>query len=126
MDFKSQRLADVVVAAPVGQIDHPNAVRLQQVLGPIVDEAVAQRRPLVIDFSGVEYISSMGLRVLMVAAKQMRSHGASIALGGLQPEVEEIFEIARFKFVLDIYPTVRAALEKVSAAAAVAYDDASR
>ena len=122
MEFTSRKLADVVLVAPAGQIDHPNAVKLEQALTPFVDDATAAQKPLVLDFSGVEYISSMGLRVLMVAAKQMRARNAPMAVAGLQPVVDEIFEIARFRFVVDVFPSVREALAALSAAAAAAYD----
>ena len=122
MDISSRRLADVVVVMPVGQIDHPNAQQLQQALAPILDQAAASRTPLVLDFTGVEYISSMGLRVLMVAAKQMRAGSARIAVAALRPVVEEIFEIARFKHVLEVFPSVRAALQALSAPALAAYE----
>jgi anti-anti-sigma factor len=123
LNFTSRKLADVVVAAPAGQIDHPNAIKLQEALAPFVD-ASAGKAPLVLDFAGVEYISSMGLRVLMMASKALRARNAAMAIAGLQPPVEEIFDIARFKMVVDVYPTVRDALAAVSAAAAQAYDAA--
>ncbi|HXX82526.1 MAG TPA: STAS domain-containing protein [Casimicrobiaceae bacterium] len=126
MDCSIRRLADVVVAAPVGQIDHLSAQKLQEALKPVLDEAAAARTSLVLDFAGVEYISSMGLRVLMVAAKQMRSHGARIAVAALQPIVDEIFDIARFRHVLEVFPTVRAALKEVSEPALAAYDGAAK
>lgn len=122
MEFTSRKLADVVVAAPVGEIDHAHAMKLQQALSPFVDDVSAGRAPLVLDFSGVGYISSMGLRVLMVAAKAMRARNASIAVAGLQPAVEEIFDIARFRFVIDVFPSTRDALAALSPAAATAYD----
>ena len=122
MDFSSCRLADVVVAVPAGEIDHVSAMQLEQALMPLVSEASSKQMPLVLDFSGVEYISSMGLRILMVAAKQMRSRNAPIAVAALQPAVEEIFEIARFKFILDVFPSVRVALLELSPPAAAAYD----
>ena len=125
MEFSSRRLADVVVVAPVGQIDHPNAQKLQQALAPLLDQVEAARASLVIDFSGVEYISSMGLRVLMVAAKQMRGANARIAVAALRPVVEEIFDIARFRHVLEVFPSLRAALQEVSASALAAYDVAA-
>ena len=126
MEFSSRRLADVVVAAPVGQINHTSAQQLEQALAPIVEDAAARKAPLVLDFAGVEYISSMGLRVLMVAAKQMRSHSAPIAVTALQPVVEEIFDIARFRHVLQVFPSVREALQKLSAAALAAYDASAK
>ncbi|HKE42011.1 MAG TPA: STAS domain-containing protein [Casimicrobiaceae bacterium] len=122
MDISSRRLADVTVVIPVGQIDHRNAQQLQQALAPILDQAAAASTPLLLDFTGVEYISSMGLRVLMVAAKQMRAGSARIAVAALRPVVEEIFEIARFKHVLEVFPSVRAGLQALSAPALALYD----
>ena len=126
MQFASQRLVDVFVAAPVGQIDHPNAQRLQQALAPVLEAAALSKSTLVFDFAGVEYISSMGLRVLLMAAKEVRARNARIAVAALQPVVKEIFDIARFNHVLEIFPTVRAALEQLSAPALAAYDAAAK
>ena len=125
MDFSSQRFVDVVVAAPVGQIDHPNAESLRQALAPILDATVPTLGALVLDFSRVSYISSMGLRVLLVAAKQLRACNARIAIASLQPNVAEIFGIARFNHVLEIHPDVRTALEHVSGPALAAYNAAA-
>lgn len=125
MEFSSQRLVDVFVAAPVGQIDHPNAELLRQALAPTLDAAIAAKAPLVLDFSQVSYISSMGLRVLLLAAKQLRAVNAKVAIAALQPVVTEIFGIARFNHVLEIYPDVRTALGQFSTSALAAYDAAA-
>lgn len=126
VELSSRRLSDVVVVAPTGQLDHANAQRLQEALASVLDGAGSRPSALLFDFSGVEYISSMGLRVLMVAAKQMRSQNARIAVAGLQPVVGEIFDIARFKHVLETFPSVRAALQQLSEPALVAYDAAAK
>ena len=125
MQFSSHRLVDVFVAAPVGQVDHPNAELLKQALAPILDATVLAKGALVLDFSRVSYISSMGLRILLMAAKQLRAHDARIAVAALQPVVREIFEIARFNHVLEVFPTVRTALEQLSPSAVAAYDAAA-
>ena len=124
MQFTSQRLVDVFVVAPVGQIDHPNAQRLQQALAPVLEAAALSKSALVFDFAGVEYISSVGLRVLLMAAKEVRARNARIAVAALQPVVKEIFDIARFNHVLEIFPTVHAALEQLSAPALAAFEAA--
>jgi anti-anti-sigma factor len=122
VQFSSQRLADVVVAVPAGQIDHPNAELLEQALAPILDATSMRRSALVLDFSRVEYISSMGLRVLLMAAKKLRAQNARIAVAALQPVVMEIFGIARFNHVLEVFPDVRAALAQLSEEALATYD----
>ena len=121
VEFRSLRVADVVVAVPVGRIDHSNAERLQRALGPVVEASAAAQSPVVLDFAGVDYICSMGLRVLLLASKTMRSQHCRIAVASLQPVVEEIFSISRFDHVLEVFPSVHCALEAISAPALAAY-----
>jgi len=113
------------VAAPEGRLDHAAAGQLEQALAPLLSASSAGKGGIVLDFARVEYISSVGLRVLMIAAKQMRGCGARIAVAALQPVVQEIFAITRFDSVLDVFPSVRGAVEKLSAPALVAFDAAS-
>ena len=126
MELSNRRFADVTVAAPAGRIDHPNAQSLQEALAPILDDLRLTKGALLLDFEGVEYISSMGLRVLMMAAKQMRSQGERVAVASLQPAAAEIFEIARFKHVVEVFPSVRVALQELSPAALAAYEAAAK
>jgi len=123
--FSSRQFADIVVATPVGRVDHAGAGQLEQSLAPILAESSTGKRGVILDFAGVDYISSVGLRVLMIAAKQMRGRGARIVVAALQPVVTEIFAISRFDSVLEVFPSVRAAIEKLSAPAFTAYDAAS-
>lgn len=124
--MSSLRFADVVVVTPVGPIDHAQSTRLQPALAPLVDEAAKARSALVLELSRVGYISSMGLRVLMIAAKELRSHRARIAVAAMQPVVAEIFDIARFGHVVEVFPSVREALQAISAPALAAYETAGR
>src|SRR3954470_1966492 len=110
MDISSSRFADVVMTTPVGRIDHLSASQLEQALSPLLDVMATDTGAIVLDFGGVDYISSVGLRVLMIAAKKMRARHATIAVASLQPVAQEIFDISRFDQVLDVYPSVREAL----------------
>jgi anti-anti-sigma factor len=122
MQFSSRQFADVVVASPVGRIDHPNAGPFEAALLPLLPQSGISKEALVLDFSGVEYISSVGLRVLIAAAKQARANESRIAVASLQPIVAEIFGISRFDRILDVYPSVAAALAQLSAPALGAFN----
>jgi anti-anti-sigma factor len=126
MDFSSQRYADVIVATPIGRIDHAAARALESALLPLVGAAGDGSAGTVLDFTRVDYISSVGLRVLMVAAKQSRARSKRIAVAGLSSVVAEIFAISRFDAVLDVHPSLGAALQSVSPAAFAAYVAAGR
>ena len=73
------------------------------------------------DLSKVNYMSSAGLRVLMIGAKGCRKQGGKMVLAALQPTVQEVFKIGRFDMVLETYGTVREALAAISPAAASLY-----
>lgn len=124
MPCTTQAYADVVVAAASGRIDFAGAQALEAALAPALDPE-SRVRGIVVDLGGVDYVSSVGLRVLMVAAKALRARKASIAVASLQPIVAEIFEISRFHHVVDVRPNLRDAIGAISAQALAAYDGAS-
>jgi len=117
----THQFADTLVVAPAGRIDHRNAAELEATLLPLLADAVERRRPLVLDFSGVDYISSVGLRVLMIAARQMRTAQARLSVAALQSVVAEIFGISRFDKVLAVCATLDDALAQSSDAALAAF-----
>ena len=122
MVLTHRQFADVVVAAPVGRLDQAAAADFERALAPLLPQPGSGKAGLVLDFAGVEYISSVGLRVLMIAAKEAKKHGTRIAVAAAQPVVAEIFAISRFDSVVELFPSVRGALEKLSAVALLAFD----
>jgi anti-anti-sigma factor len=126
VDIASRRLADVVVVAPEGPIDHPHAQELGHALAQLLAPEAVSAEALVVDFGGVGYVSSTGLRVLMVAAREAQARKTRIAVAALQPAVAEIFGIARFNHVVEVFPTVRDALSALSPPALAAWDAGAR
>jgi anti-anti-sigma factor len=99
-----------VVIAPVGRIDHASAEAFGSALQPHLDRCRADEPPLIVDMSNVDYISSVGLRALMVAAKQAEAQAGRIAIAALSPMVREVFQISRFDMVFKVYGSVDEAL----------------
>ena len=126
MDITSRAFADVVVIAASGRVDHATAGEFERAVNAWLDPSQSPRGGLVFDFERVVYISSVGLRVLMIAGKAMRAAQARIAVAALQPDVAEILQICRFDAVVETFPAVRAALAALSPAAAAAYDAAAQ
>jgi anti-anti-sigma factor len=121
VQIAARRYADTLVAAPAGRVDHFAAPQFESELTSLLAQARAGSAALVLDFSGVDYISSAGLRVLMIAAGQMRAQQGKLVVAALQTVVGEIFAISRFDRVLTVKATVEDALEHCSAAALAAY-----
>jgi anti-anti-sigma factor len=121
VQFTTRHYADTIVAAPLGRIDHRSAADLEAALTPLLAQCADGSAALVLDFAGVDYISSVGLRVLMIAAKQMRVQQARLSVAALQGVVAEIFTISRFDKVLVVSATLEEALAASSDAALAAY-----
>jgi len=122
MKLQPRTLADAVLVSLSGRLDHENSDRFRDGLKPHLDAAVSSGAGIVLDFSEVEYISSAGLRALMLSANQAKGQKTRVVIASLQPVVAEIFEISRFNMVFKIFATVREALADISPAAAAAYD----
>lgn len=116
MELTERRAGKAVVVAPVGRIDMATAEQLKERLIPLVTDSAKKGEVVVLDFSDVDYISSAGLRVLMLAAKEAKSSGGKIAVAALQPLVNEIFEISRFNKVLACHTGVDEAIAALSPA----------
>lgn len=120
METQFQRIENTTLITVKGRVDHKTAKAFEEVLKNTLDEASADGSPvLVLDLSGLEYMTSAGLRVLMIAAKTCTSRQQKLAVAALRPAIQEIFRISRFDLVLPVYPTVADALEALSPDAAV-------
>ena len=126
MELSTRRFADVVVAEPAGRIDFTNAEAFKSALWQALTQNQGEHGPVVIDFSRVDYISSVGLRVLMLAAKEMNGGRRKITIAAPSPVVREIIEISRFHLILTVFASVREALERLSPQALAAHDAPSK
>jgi anti-anti-sigma factor len=81
----------MVVLRLAGRLDVDSYQDCEGALMPLL---TTDTRRLVLDLSGLEYISSMGLRVVLKAHKVMEGMGGAVALVNLQPPVKKVFEIA--------------------------------
>jgi anti-anti-sigma factor len=110
MKLDSRTYADTLVVAPTGRLDHDNCEAFRAGLQPLLDRALASRQRIVVDLSGLEYVSSAGLRCFMLAARQAKAKDGKMAVAAPRPVVAEIFEISRFNMVFRIFPSMQEAL----------------
>jgi anti-anti-sigma factor len=122
MECTAQHIANVVLIRVIGRIDHTTAKAFEETLSPYLDGCTGEAQKGLLDFSGVDYLSSAGLRVLMIAAKHCREQHGELVIAALQPMIQEVFRISRFDLLFPIFPTVQAALAAIAPAAAAVYD----
>ena len=109
MNCNETRFGGAVVVRVSGRVDLSNADEFKDKLTAALNSATGG---LVVDMGEVDYISSAGLRSLMIVFKASKGAGKQFAITSLQPLLMEIFTISRFHLVFPLFDTARAAIEK--------------
>lgn len=98
-----------VIVAPVGRVDESSWEEFGVQLARGIREASGQsRETLVIDLSGIDYMSSRGLRVLTLAKQQGRAERVSIRLATPNDVMREILAISRYDKLFAVDETLPA------------------
>lgn len=91
-----------------GKLDATTSPKTEKDIVALLDQG---EKRVVIDLSGLDYISSAGLRVLLLVAKRMKACQGRVVLYALQPQIREIFDIAGFTPLFPMVDTVAQAEE---------------
>jgi len=121
MNFSARRYANAVVLRVEGRLDQDTCDAFRNDLLGHVEESAHGGGAIVLDLSGLEYVSSAGLRCFMLASRQAKTQKGRIFVAALQPMVAEIFEISHFNLVFQVFGSVKEALAAVSADAVTAF-----
>ena len=112
MEIREERHDEVLVIAPVGRVDSNSSGELERRLLRHVAEGAVR---LVIDLLGVEYISSAGLRVLLLTANKLRPLGGQVVLCSMGRTVREVFDLAGLTALFPIEASQDEALVRIVA-----------
>ena len=110
MEIKQERDGDVVIVRLTGRLDSGAAVSAEEQLGAAL---TGEPPRMAIDMGGLDYISSAGLRVLLVLAKKVQQQKGKVALGGLVANVREVFSVSGFDSIFAIEPDAASAVAAV-------------
>ena len=100
MDISEDRKAGAVVLALSGKLDATTAKPSEEKIIGVINSGTQR---LVVDLSQLEYISSSGLRVFLLAAKRLQSTDGKIVLCSMKDHVRQVFDLAGFSSILAIY-----------------------
>lgn len=111
MNITEEQNSGVAVLKPAGRIDSATAGEFEKRLVA----AVGNSNRVVVDMAQLGYISSAGLRALLVAAKKARPGGGRIALAAMAPAIREVFDLSGFSSLFEIFPDGTAAVAALAA-----------
>ena len=98
MDISKTQNGGQTIFSLSGRLDANTAPKLQEVLMPELEGAKQVR----LDFTEVAYVSSAGLRVLLMGEKTAKAKGARLTLAGVCDDVMEVFDMTGFSEILNI------------------------
>jgi len=102
MEMQIDKLDKISIARIVGSLDGVTSIEAQEKLMPLVQAKCC----LALDLSKCNYISSAGLRLLMMLAKQVNAQGGRLALSGVCAEVKDVMDITGFINFFKLYDTI--------------------
>lgn len=98
MEITNQKKDGITNVGISGRLDAASANEVEEKLNELIDG----NDKLLIDLEKLEYISSAGLRVLLVVAKKVRKNNGKMCLCSLSENVSEVFQISGFSAIFDI------------------------
>jgi anti-anti-sigma factor len=111
MEIQDKQIGEVTILAFKGSIDAMTAPKISEYFNGMI---VKGNIRLVADFSGVDYTSSAGLRVLLGAIKDTRAQSGDVRLADVQPDVQKVLNLSGFTSILKMFDSVDAAVASYS------------
>ncbi|MCM1283418.1 MAG: STAS domain-containing protein [Muribaculaceae bacterium] len=99
MTIEKKENGNEITLLPAGRLDSNTAPQLEKEINAGIDSA----ETLILDFAGLEYLSSAGLRVLLAAHKAFMKKGSGgLVIRNVNETIHEVFEVTGFLDVLNI------------------------
>jgi anti-anti-sigma factor len=112
LEVRGELVDGIALYRIAGRIDALTGPNLQSAVGSAIDGGNPR---VIFDMSEVTYISSAGLRLIVVTAKQAKAANGGFAIFGLQSSVNEVFEISGFGSIIPIASNETEARSKLGA-----------
>ena len=90
-----------IVVTADGRVDGTNARDFQSALETVIE---ASDQAVILDMERLTYISSAGLRVILLAAKSLQRKEATLSICSLSDPIREIFSVSGFDQIINAHP----------------------
>ena len=111
MEIEERTEGTAVVVSLNGRLDGMTAPDLEARVAAIVERGDVR---LVLECGQMGYVSSAGLRVLLVSARKCQQGGGKLAMAALQPECRAVMEMSGFHAIIECHESNEAALAAVA------------
>jgi anti-anti-sigma factor len=102
---------EIPVIRPQGRLDNSTGPEFEKDLLNRLDQGLSL---LVLDLSGLTFMSSTGLRAILLAAKRLKLSGGRLAVCALSKPVKQVFDVTGCDALIDIFPSYETAVAHLS------------
>jgi anti-anti-sigma factor len=113
MEITLAMSGEIPVFSLSGRLDAITSPILEERLKPLIEDDQAARH-LIVEGSALSYVSSAGLRVFLLAQRQLAARGGSLAFAGLTRQVLDLFQLAGLQELFVIEESVDKAAARLS------------
>ncbi len=107
IEVAEERDTGALALLPVGRLDSANARAFESI---IMDHISNGEQHLIVDFSRLDFISSSGMRVLLIAAKKLNASEGKLVLCEMRGHIHEVFLISGFDQIIPIRDSRQSAI----------------
>ncbi len=115
MNIRLETLGPTTLVIAEGRLDFAAAAAFQAQIEQLLAGAATAPAAVILDCAGLDYVSSAGLRVFLLAARAAQRTGRSFAVCALKPAVRDVFDLSGFNKIITVHADRTAALAQPSA-----------
>ena len=101
MEVEIEEKGEIIVVRLEGRLDAASSPQLEQKISAVIDQGHFK---LLVNLSGVEYLSSAGMRLLLSLSKKLKHLEGKLVACSMSDEVMEVIKMAGFQRVIEFYP----------------------
>ena len=100
MDIQKERVGDIHVVTPEGRLDGIYSGAFAKEVGELITGASPK---VLIDFANIDFVTSAGLRAVLLLMRKAQASGGMFALCGVNPQVREVLDISGFAGIFTVH-----------------------
>jgi anti-anti-sigma factor len=100
MNIIQESVGNIVILSLNGRLDTLNFALLDNELNLLVEK---NQKDIILDCQGLDYVSSSGLRILLMALKKVKAVHGRFSICNLQPQIIQIFKISGFDHLFELF-----------------------
>lgn len=110
MNMDAEKMEKAIIVTVSGRMDALSAPEFEKKVGGWMDEGETN---FIIDLAMLDYISSAGLRSMLILTKELKAKDGQLLLVALTDTVQEVFEISGFSSIIPICKSVESAIKQI-------------